>query len=247
MQKSCFKVFFSKLKERAWLNKMGSSGYRLVKISDSKYTFEHSEEHKYYYSVEYFDYSPQSDAAIEYYESRKEEGIQPVIIAGNWVYFLREDAEIEADPEVYKNNAVFYLTRTLYLFFFSLVGCLINGYQFYCIGYLDKVGHLSDATVISPKEIENAKSLLDKVLNSAKGLLNLMIGWANRYFKIWFDIFGENDAIAVISVVLPITVVLIIIACFNFDEYLKHKKLSKKKQSDEPCTEPIKKESVDAE
>lgn len=250
MQKQCFKVFFSKLKECAWLNKMGASGYRLIKISDSKYTFEKSEEHKYFYSLEYFENSPKSDIAIEYYESRKQEGIQPVVIAENWVYFLREDVKIESEPQIHKSNSVFYLTRALYLFFFSLVGCLVNGYQFYSIGYLEKVGHISNATVITPIEIDTAEDIFDKMLNSLKSLLNLIIGWANRYFDFWFDKFGENDAIAVISVILPVTIILIIAACFNLDEYLKHKKLSKSVQSVEACTEttePTETEAINAE
>lgn len=247
MQKKCLKVFFSKLKECAWLNKMGASGYRLVKISDSKYVFEHSEEHKYYYSVEYLDNSPQSDTAIEYYESRKEEGIQPVIIAGNWVYFLREDNKIECDPEVYKQNSIFYLPRVLYLFFFALVGCLVNGYQFYCIGYLDKIGHISDELVITPQGIEDAKTIFDTILNSAKNLLNHLINLANGYFKIWFGIFGENDAIAVISVILPITIVLIVLACFNLDEYLKHRKLYKSGIVNDTCAQINETEASDAE
>lgn len=227
MQKTYFKVFFSKIKECEWLNKMGDSGYRLIKVSDSKYTFAHSDEHKYCYSVEYLENSPNSDVSVEYYESRIPEGIKPVLVSGNWVYFMREDQPIVCSSSVYKQNAKFYLPRVLYLYFFSLVGCLVNAYQFYSIGYLDKIGHLSDEIVINPQEIEDAKNIFGKILNAAKGLLNKLIDLANDYFNLWFKAFGVNDAVAVISIVLPITLVVLIIASLNLDEYLKHRKLSK--------------------
>ena len=55
---------------------------------------------------------------------------------------------------------------------------------------------------------------------------------ANGSFKIWTNIFGNNDAVAVISILIPIIILLLIFATFNLDEYYGYTKLIAKSKKD---------------
>lgn len=224
MDKTVFKLFFSHIKECAWLEQMGSAGYLLVSLNDSKYGFTFNEGHTYHYSIENLGAPAQSDAADAYYCERESMNIKPVLSNGQWVYFCREDEPIPLNADTYKKNGFVYRVRMLYLYAFSLVFAAVCGYQLYAVGYLESVGYKSGA--VSPLTIGNAVSFLERVLVVLKKFVNLLISILNGYFRLWTNALGDSDAIRVFSVLLPITVVLIVIGSFNLDEYLKYRKLS---------------------
>lgn len=224
MDKSVFKVFLSKRSERDWLNTMGNDGYLLTAINDSKYQFKKSDEHKYCYSIEYLDSSPQSDIAEEYFSSRRDEDIIPLVSSGNWVYFAKADGEIELKAEVYKKNSIFYKWRSIYLLFFAVCGAVLCGYQAFAIGYLDRIGYDGNGQIREMIELSDSGGFLVGLLNAFKNVVNFLLKMVNRYFKLWTDVFGESDAVAVISIAAPITVILLVIAAFYIDGYLDCKK-----------------------
>lgn len=223
MEQSVFKVFFSKKKETEWLNNMGHSGFYLSYINDSKYVFDVREGHFYGYSIEYLNCSPESDDAISYYKQYEAQGVYPVVSSGNWVYFVSEDKPIVVTPESYKKNSLFYFWRVFYLLFFSLCGAIVCGYQAFSVGYLERIGQHGNGQIREVLNITGNNAILDTL----KKLGNFLIDFVNRYFKLWTNIFGESDAVAVISIVAPITLALLIIAGFNLNEYFIYRSLSK--------------------
>ena len=224
MSEKIFKPFFSKVKERKWLDSMGENGYLLQDINDSSYTFEINPGKRYYYCIENLSVSPYSDTADEYFASRISEGIKPVYSKGNWVYSVRENEPVEIPEKVRKSIAGIYGTRCIYLYFFALVLAFVCGFQFYAVNYLDAVGYVSkNIKLIEILPNENGAFFVG-FKNFFKGIGNIFINLANGYFKLWTDVFGNSDAIKVVSVLLPVLVVLLIIAAFNLDEYLKYRK-----------------------
>lgn len=222
MEQSVFKIFFSKKKETEWLNSMGNNGYCLSHINDSKYVFIRKE-HCCFYSIEYLNCSPESEEAIAYYKQREAQGVYPVVSSGNWVYFVSDDKPIDVTSESYKKNSAFYFWRVFYLMFFALCGAVVCGYQAFSVGYLERIGHEGNGQIREVLDVTGENS----VLNALKTVGNYLIDFINRYFKLWTNIFGESDAVAVISVVAPVTLALLIIAGFNLNEYLIYRGLSK--------------------
>lgn len=251
MEKSMYKFFFSRIKEAEWLNAMGSEGYLLTEINDSKYTFIKNDENenKYYYSIEYLEGSPQSHSSVEYYKSREGLDIKPLISAGNWVYFVRQNEPIEISTETHKSNSSVYLRRTIYLLFFSLCGAILTGYHIYAAKFLEGIGLAGDGRITKKLAKVNSDNFFEQVLNGLKAIVNFIFKMINNYFDFWTDIFGKNEAVAVLSVVIPITLILIVIAAFNIDEYLKHRYLFKKSNgaSDEKLNINTDEEENDAE
>ena len=236
MEKSVFKVFFSKEKENNWLNSMGQEGYLLSEINDSKYIFIKSETEKYYYSIEYLDTSPFSNIAEEYFASRKENGVHPLVSSGNWVYFVSSKSNIILNADSYKKNSKVYFWRSLYLFFFALCGATLCGYQAFSVKFLNCIGHVGNGQV-DLLSTSDTKGLLSGLLNILKYIANFFLNVLNSYFKVWTNIFGESDAVAVISIIAPLVLLLLIICCFNFDNYVffskKEKLLYKENDNDE--------------
>lgn len=220
MEKSIFKIFFSKKKEMAWLNSLGKQGYLLTSINDSRYSFEISEEHKYSYSIEYMDCSPLSDTATEYYKSREKNSVTPLVSSGNWVYFAATDKEIIMTSEINKKNSKFYFWRSLYYLFFSLCGSILIGYQIFCINYLERIGHEGNGQIREMLNTSKNSGVLSGLLNVLKSIVNHLFELINKYFKLWTNIFGESDAVAVISIVAPIVLFLIFKVAFNIDQYI---------------------------
>lgn len=233
MVQSIFKIFFSKKKEAEWLNLMGSSGYRLSRIDDSKYMFEFSENHFYSYSIEHLGYSPESESAVAYYEKCKEKDIYPIVSSGNWVYFVCEDKPIEISFQSYKKNSMFYFWRVFYLMFFALCGAIVCGYQAFAIGYLERIGQQGNGQIRFIFEVGSDNS----IINGMKMIGNFFIEMTNYYFKVWASVFGESDAVAVIAVIAPITLTLLIFAGFNLNEFLIHRSLSKLYIKNQPLSE----------
>ncbi len=227
MEVKFFKVFFSKHKECQWLNELGESGHLLTKINDSRYHFEKSDEHKYKYSVEHLDFSPQSNDAQIYFKSRLNSGVKPLVSDNNWVYFVSENEGIELDNKVFKKNALYHFWRFIYTFFFAQCGSFLVGYHIFSIKLLERLGQAGDGRISSYLSLSRSTSILYALLNLFKRIGNYMIDVLNGYFKIWTHFFGESDPIAVISIVIPITIVLFLIAAFHFNEFLLYKKLSK--------------------
>lgn len=222
MEVSYFKVFFSKRKEAIWLNELGEKGYLLKHISDSKYTFEYFEDQKYYYSVEHLDFSPRSERAEEYYKDRLELELKPIITDNNWVYFVRENKPLEYDENVNRNSASYHFWKMIYTVFFSFCGSVLCGYHFYAIGFLERIGQAGDGKISSYLSPTRSTSAFHAALNIVKRVANYMLDALNGYFKLWTYFLGENDAVAVISIVLPITVILLIISAFHMYEYLSY-------------------------
>lgn len=251
MEKSMYKFFFSRIKEVEWLNTMGSKGYLLTEINDSKYFFEKNEENedKYYYSIEYLEGSPQSDSSVEYYKSREGLGVKPLISAGNWVYFVRQNEPINVSDDTYKGNSLVYLRRTIYLLFFALCGAILTGYHIYAAKFIEGIGLAGDGRITKKLARVDSGDFFDKVLNGLKNIVNFIFKMINNYFDFWTDIFGKNEAVAVLSVVIPVTLILIVIAAFNIDEYLKQRCLFKKSGvvSDEEININSNEEGNDAE
>ncbi len=229
MVTSVFKVFFSKEKEQNWLNSMGEKGFLLTSINDSKYSFTKSDEedHTYCYSIEYLCCSPKSEDATDYYKSREQEGIVPLVSSGNWVYFAKTDGNIAPNADVYKKNSVYYFWRTLYLLFFAICGAVVCGYQAFAIDYLKQIGYHGSGQITKVFELSDKKGFTEAALNLFRNIGNIFFKMLNRYFKVWTDIFGESDAIAVISIVAPITIILLIIGALNLERYISYRKQAK--------------------
>lgn len=227
MQTSIFKVFFSKEKEEKWLNSMGEKGYSLVSINDSKYQFDINEENTYNYSIEYLSCSPRSEDAILYFKSREEDAIFPIVSSGNWVYFSKKDGNIVKNSDVYKNNSMFYFWRALYMLFFGFCGAVVCGYQAFAIGFLERIGHTGNGMISKTFEMSKSTNVLNKVLNVLKKIGNIFFKMINKYFEFWTNILGESDAVAVISVVAPLTALLLVLGALNLKRYISYRKLSK--------------------
>lgn len=221
MEKKLFKIFFSKEKELKWLNELGQKGYLLSSINDSKYTFNVYDGKEYYYSLEYLEYSPRSTSATDYYNSRMDDGVIPLLSSGNWVYFAKEGGEIASDAEIYKKNSRFYLWRIIYLSFFAFCGAVLCGYHAFAIGYLKKIGHVGNGQIREMLEITDKGSFLEGLLNALKSFANFFLSLINKYIAIWTKAFGESDAMAVISFAVPITLIVLIVLAFNIDEFIR--------------------------
>ncbi len=217
MQETFFKVFFSKTKEKQWLDSLGEKGYLLQKIKDSKYYFEKSEEHTYRYSIENLGVSPQSEEGIEYISNYKENGIDFLFEKGTWCYFASADSKIEISASVYKKNNEVYMWRMIYLGFFAVVFAVVLGYQLFATDFLVNIGHVSDGGVAYIPE----ESFLDKIQNAVFKVLN------RTYFLPFRVIFGLNDASVVIALVLPAVIILGLLFAFNLDEYLNNRHIQK--------------------
>ncbi len=223
MQTSFFKIFFSKTKEKNWLDKLGKQGYLLTEIKDSKYYFEHSEEHTYTYSIENLGASSESEIGMEYISSYKEKNVDFVLEKGTWSYFVSIDNEFIIEPSVYKKNNEVYIWRMLYLGFFAIASAVVFGYQLFATDFLVNIGHKSDGGLAYVPE----ESRLDAFQNACFKVLN------QTYFIPFRLIFGLNDASVVISLVLPAMIILGVLFVFNLDEYLNNRSFYKNKVSKE--------------
>lgn len=215
MDKSVFKVFFSKDKETKWLNQLGRDGYLLDSVNDSKYRFIKHEGKVFYYSIEYLDCSPRSEGANEYFKSREDLEIMPILASGNWVYFVSDKSEIECTEEICKKNSKVYFWRSLYLLFFAVCGSILCGYHAFMVDYLQIIEQAGDGQI----EMLSTNGSI-AILNLIKFGVNYILKAINAYFRIWTDIFGENDSVAVISAIIPIILILVVIATFNLDSYI---------------------------
>ncbi len=227
MEKSFFKIFFSKTKEKQWLDSLGEKGYLLVKIKDSKYYFECSEEHSYSYSIENLGVSHESDVGIEYISKYSENGVDFLFEKGTWSYFVSVDNAISVTADVYKKNSDVYLWRMIYLGFFAVVFAVVLGYQLFATDFLVNIGHESDGAVAYVVE----ENVFDKIENAVLKVLN------NSYFVPFRVIFGSNDASVVIALVLPAVVILGILFAFNVDEYIVNRNLFKSLASEKGDTD----------
>ncbi len=231
MDKSYFKIFFSKIKERKWLDEMGDEGYLLTKIKDSKYYFSHSDERKYKYSIEFLDMPPQSQKAEEYYIELEKSGIKPILTSGNWVYFVKSNGNIVHTANVYKKNGNFYLWRSIYLLFFAVFGAIVCGYQAYASKFLPYMGHTSDGK-LALLEIKDSESVLIEMLNIVKNWANKLFEILNNgYLGIFRNIFGDTDAAVAFGLILPIVIVLTVLFALNLDQYLEYRSLIPNKRT----------------
>lgn len=235
MNKSFFKVFFSKIKERQWLNKLGEEGYLLEKISDSKYYFVHVTDKVFKYSIEYLDCALNSDEAERYIADYKEINVVPVVTSGNWVYFVSETSDIKITEQICKKNSVPYFWRSLYLIFFSVCGAVFSGYHMFAIDYLERFGHVSDGR-LDHFEIDSSGTAADKVFDLISSVINKAVDLINNsYLHFTTSIFGANDAVVVLSFLVPVVVILLIIAAFNIDEYISYRSLIKNIKGEDTC------------
>lgn len=235
MDKSIFKVFFSKDKEVKWLNKLGQEGYLLVYVSDSKYKFVINEGEKYFYSIEYLDCSPRSEKATEYFKSRESLEISPIIASGNWVYFVSKRQEIENTVEILKKNSIVYFWRSIYFLFFAICGSVFCGYHIYASDLLRVLEQPGQGKI----ELLSTNGV-NAILKILKGGLNYIIKAINKYIGLWTESFGKNDSVAIVAIIVPIVIVLILIATFNIDSYicfLNARRKLKKQMKDNVYTE----------
>lgn len=219
MKRSFFRVFFSKNKEKEWLNKMGKLGYLLVSANDSVYKFEHND-CEYSYSVEYLNCPPNSVEAEEYFKQQEQKGIQPLLASGNWVYFVSSEIQLTNTPDACKMNARFYFWKSLYFMFFASALAMVCGYQAFAYGYLELIGHEGNGLIREFLSTDSTGGTFSGLLNVLKSIVNFLGEILNSYFSLWTGIFGENDAIMVISIIAPIAFVLYIFAALNINEYL---------------------------
>ena len=216
MEKTCFKIFFSKYKEVEWLNSMGKQGYLLKKIRDNKYYFDRSNKYTYNYSIEHLDVAVHSNEADEHFTSLKKRGINPIISSNTWIYFCAVNNNIPLTRDICKKNSVVYFWRSLYLLFFSVIGTILCGYHTFATKYITDVGHNGNGRI--PLFEKNGT-----VYNSLNRLFDLI---SDTYIKLFVNIFGENDAALTLSVVIPITIILTVFFSLNLHEYFVWRTLS---------------------
>ena len=218
MENSCFKIFISKNKECLWLNDMGKRGYKLIKIADSKYYFVHSNNNKYFYSIQHLGFATKSEQAEQYFSELEKNGVFPFLTGGDWTYFYSMKP-IEDTPEVYKKSSNVYFWRSLYLFFFSVVCAIVCGYQAFVGNFIKAAGHSGNGLIRS-FEIKGV-SLLDTLKIWLNGIIEFL---NNTYIKLFVNIFGESDASIALAVLIPILIILTVCFAINFNEYLVTKK-----------------------
>ena len=231
MEVSMRKRFFSKHKMRLWLDTLGQKGYLLTDKRKSRYTFTVDEEHIYYYSVNYLDHPVDSDEGNAYCSDISGQGIIPVYGNGRWLVKASEDNPFEGNSEEYRKNSIPYLVRSVYIYFFTLVLCGICGYQFHEIAVL-----ASEGATASPNLITAISDSSNAVLNFFIAIVNFFIGLLNSYFGLWYDIFGYRGAVAVISVLIPVIIILAVIGGINFAEYLVYRREYKSALKSEEIT-----------
>lgn len=220
MEHKYFRVFFSKIKEVSWLNKLGKEGYLLTKIADSRYFFTRNEGKIYSYSIEFLDASPKSDTAAEYFESKMEQQIYPVIAGKNWVYFVSEINAIEISADTYKKNSKFYFWRCCYLMFISVLGAIVCGYQAFASAFILNAKHTGTGNIAITKVKGN--SFWDAICKAWNSILEFI---NNTYLHMLRVIFGESDAVFIIAVCLPVVIITAVLFAFNLNEYISFKGL----------------------
>ena len=239
MTTSFFKVFLSKEKENKWLNSMGIKGYKLISINDSKYSFELSEEHTYSYSVEYLGCSPRSEGAVAYLEALNENNIFPVLSSGLWVYLCKVDGVINTTADAYKKNATCYFWRAFYMLFFAVCGAVVCGYQAFAINYLKIVGYDGMGMITKTYEMSKKTDILHKTLNVLRTIVNFLYSMLNKYFQLWTKEFGRSDAVAVISIIAPITLILLVWGAIELEKFVSYRKAMKRALKEEQNKDSI--------
>ena len=219
MSISYFRIFFSRIRERSWLNKLGKQGLLLNDIRDNRYYFEKNEGGRYFYAVEYLPAPYESEEADKYIEARKASGAEPVFLNGRWIYFVSE-TEIPVTRKTALPSAKVFAVRAFYTGFFGLIAAAVTGYQFYAINWLESVGRNFSEHTIKTLTL-NGESIADKMLDALKYVLNLFIRLANLYFSLWYKMTGiTSGAMAGISITAPIALVLMIFCALNVNESL---------------------------
>ncbi|MBO4452481.1 MAG: DUF2812 domain-containing protein [Clostridia bacterium] len=180
MEKTVFKLFYSKYNEEKWLCSLGEQGYLLTKIRDSKYYFETEEDKRYYYSTLNLDVSCKSEQADEFFKQLEPLGIRPAVTSGQWAYLVSEDKDaldsLSINASKYKNNPRPYIIRALYFLFFALVFCLVTGYQIHAVHYLGSVGYETPDHAL----IVIAVTAPIAAICSAFGAINLEVFFSTR-------------------------------------------------------------------
>ena len=151
-----------------------------------------------------------------------------MLSSGNWVYFAKEGSEIVSNYEIHKKNSIFYFWRIIYLSFFAFCGAVLCGYQAFAVGYLKRIGYVGNGQIREMLEITDKGSFLEGLLNALKGVVNFFLSLVNKYISLWTKAFGESDAIAVISIAAPITVIVLLCLAFNINEYIYCKQEAKR-------------------
>ncbi len=222
---SVFKIFFSKLKEEKWLNEMGQKGYLLDHISNCRYYFFVFENETFNYCIEYLDCSPKSEDAERYFEIRKSDEIIPIVEGNNWVYFVKKTSAVPVVSEALKLNSKFYFWRSLYCFLISFVSSVLFGYQLFAIDFIMDAGHVGDGRIdLLTAEGSSFGAILSRAWNGILEFIN------NTYIALFRMIFGESDAVFVLSLSVPLAIIFTILFAMNFNEYLLYKSLLKKQK-----------------
>lgn len=242
MKTSFYRVFFSKRAESDWLNEKGSQGLLLLSANDSRYKFEHSEEHTYHYSIEYLGFAPESEEAKAYFAKLSAEGVRPILSSGLWVYFVSADKRIEETAGVLAKCARPHAVKAAYMLSFSTLLGIVTGYQIHAIDLLSSVGYVSGSAVIKNVGALSGSGFFVGLVNFLIKLLNFLIGVVNGYFGLWQKIFGHSDAAAVISLSLPVAAVLAVLGAMHLCEFFayraKIKPLKKRGEEHQDITQP---------
>ena len=210
---SKFKIFTSKNAELAWLNDMGRKGYLLVSINDSKFKFEQHEGEVYYYTCENIGISPKCEKGEAIISQYAAEGKKALLCSGNKVYFMSY-SPVRVSKRTILTEYVSSLTREAYYSMLSVVLFAITFYQIKSISFLDSVGYTSEE--LSQKTVGNSSTLFGMITNAWRTVLNQVIKFINFYFSLWTDIFGNSDAVKVMSVVLPLAIIFAVAGISGF-------------------------------
>ncbi len=230
MHKKYFKLFLSKESERKWLNKMGALGYLLQKKSFGIYRFKYNEGCKYFYSSEYLESPVGSEASEAYLLEKRQSGIDLLFTKHGWSYFMKTGSDIVQTSRIAKNNAGFYFWRTFYLLFSASWGAILAGYHFFAITFLERVAHQGDGLIrFTVPELES-QNIVAVIVNFFVSILNLVIELLNQYLELIRDTFGTSDAIAVLALVIPVTLVLLILGAVNLESYIFYRKGAKNRR-----------------
>ena len=128
----------------------------------------------------------------------------------------------------YKNNALPYFWRTIYLLFFTVMGAIFTGYQAFAAAFLTRVGYDSDG-YIGLIEIQSDASPNGRAF---KTFVNSLVEFINEYYLSFFvEKFGASDACIVLGSLIPVVLILLVFFALNLDEYIVWKMLSTGKKS----------------
>lgn len=229
--KTIKKRFFSSAKECDWLCELGQKGYLLVAKTENAYTFELTQR-ALYYSVEWLDQSPECEESLDYFKSRKENGVELATTYSLWAYFVSAKP-IETSDEAKQRIAIRYRNTAFWLCLADLVTAVLIGY------------HLSIRPFLESNSVVPESPVLETSSNHFMQLLYRLWFGAEKIFYFYTDlctgIFGNTKAAFTLGILIPLAIVLSVLSALWIREWRRNappKNKNTEEDMQNVCQEP---------